>query len=78
MTAERWGRIEELFHSAVALSPPEREEFLHDSCNGDDELRSQVESLLEGDANPRAILDEGPPLPITTELAPGSTLGPRL
>ena len=76
MTAERWNRVEELFHSAVALSPPDRKKFLHDACNGDDDLRSQVESLHEGDANPRAILEEGPPLPLPTEFTPGSTLGP--
>jgi serine/threonine protein kinase len=76
MTAERWSRVEELFHSAVALSPSERERFLHDSCHGDNDLRSHVESLLEGDANPRAILEEGPPLPLPIELTPGSTLGP--
>jgi eukaryotic-like serine/threonine-protein kinase len=76
MTAERWSRVEELFHSAVALSPPERESYLHGACNGDDDLRSQVESLLDSDANPRAILEEGPPLPLPTELTPGFTLGP--
>ena len=76
MNAERWSRVEEIFHSAVALSPPERDKFLHDSCDGDDDLRSQVESLLEADANPRAILEQGPPLPVPSELMPGSTLGP--
>lgn len=46
---DRWGRVEELFHQAAELTPAERSAFLESACQGDEELRSQVESLLAAD-----------------------------
>ena len=40
-------QIEELFHSALALEPGRRAEFLARVCGGDDALREEVESLLK-------------------------------
>ena len=47
MTPERLQQIEELFHSALALEPNERADFLARGCDGDEALRSEVESLLK-------------------------------
>ena len=41
-----WQKIEELFHQAADLLPPERAAFLTAACAGDAALRGQVESLL--------------------------------
>ena len=49
MSDARWQRIEEVFHRAADLSPVQRAEFLSTACQGDDELRSEVESLLAND-----------------------------
>ncbi len=49
MSNDRWQRIEELFHKASSLTPGERVEFLKHACAGDDELRAQVEQLLDND-----------------------------
>src|SRR5271163_2572586 len=49
MSDERWRRIEELFHAAADLAPAERSAFLINACDGDDELRRQVEALLAQD-----------------------------
>lgn len=46
MTPERWRQIEELFHEADERAPEERPSFLAAACDGDFELRSQVENLL--------------------------------
>jgi len=46
---DRRNRIEELFHEACDLSPAERAIFLDRECNGDDQLRQEVESLLAMD-----------------------------
>ncbi|HYG63748.1 MAG TPA: serine/threonine-protein kinase, partial [Thermoanaerobaculia bacterium] len=47
---ERWRRIDGLFAEALELPPDERQGFLAAACAGDDELRSEVESLLAADA----------------------------
>jgi serine/threonine-protein kinase len=49
MTPERWQRAKELFNSALELEANERSVFLDQECAGDNELRREVESLLESD-----------------------------
>src|SRR5271167_127516 len=46
MKPERWRRVEELYHRALALDAGGRVAFLQDSCGDDAELRREVESLL--------------------------------
>ena len=43
---KRWSQVEELYHSAAALQPEERDAFLQQACVGDQALRQEVESLL--------------------------------
>jgi tetratricopeptide (TPR) repeat protein/tRNA A-37 threonylcarbamoyl transferase component Bud32 len=49
MTPERWQKIENVFHEAVARRPAERAAFLARACAGDAELRAEVEALLAED-----------------------------
>ena len=46
MNAERLRQIEELYHSARERGPGDRRAFLAEACQGDEELRREVESLL--------------------------------
>src|SRR5213592_1028065 len=46
MKAERWKQVNDLFQSAVERAPGERAGFLDETCNSDEELRREVESLL--------------------------------
>lgn len=46
MNSERWQKVKGIFDAAVELAPNERTGFLDESCGTDDELRSDVESLL--------------------------------
>src|SRR5271170_4474176 len=46
MTSERWRQVEALYHSASEREPSGRTAFLNEACNGDEELRREVESLL--------------------------------
>jgi non-specific serine/threonine protein kinase/serine/threonine-protein kinase len=46
MDAERWQRINTLYHAALERDTAQRAVFLHDACAGDDELREEVESLI--------------------------------
>ena len=49
MNTELWQRIEELFRSVVDRPGAEREIFLARICDGDDELRCEVLSLIAWD-----------------------------
>ena len=57
MKAERWKRIEEVYHSAVAIPDCERASFLRQACGGDQGLLREVESLLKHGSTPHSLLD---------------------
>ena len=46
MSDERWEEIEKLYHATVEKDKKDRPAFLNDASGGDEELRSEVESLL--------------------------------
>jgi len=46
LTPDRWAQIEELFHRAVECDPQQRTHLLHEACDGDPQLRREVEVLL--------------------------------
>jgi serine/threonine protein kinase len=46
MLAERWHKIESLYHFARELNPEERRAYLENACASDEALRREVESLL--------------------------------
>ena len=50
MDAERMRQIEELYHAAREREPVERAAFLRGACGDNEELRSEVESLLAQDS----------------------------
>ena len=50
MTPGNWQKVEQIFEKAVELPEAEREKFLAEMCDGDDELRREVENLLAADA----------------------------
>src|SRR5215203_5210682 len=47
MTAQRWERVEALFHEMVARPAHERRPSLAAACDGDDTLEAEVQSLLD-------------------------------
>jgi serine/threonine-protein kinase len=46
MTPERWQRLQEVFHAAADLDPPQQAAYLEEACGGDAELRREAEALL--------------------------------
>jgi len=46
MERERWGQVEQIFHSALQVEESRRSELVRQSCAGDEDLRREVESLL--------------------------------
>jgi serine/threonine protein kinase/Tol biopolymer transport system component/Tfp pilus assembly protein PilF len=58
MRPERWKLVEQLLEAALEQAPAARSAFLSDACHGDDELRREVESLLQADAQASHFLDD--------------------
>lgn len=58
MEAERWGRVKQLFEAALALPAEERAGFLATACGGDEDLRTEVESLLAQAGSTQGFLAE--------------------
>src|SRR5262245_14840590 len=50
MTPDNWKRLETLYYAALERPAELRASFLEESCEGDDELRANLESLLRADA----------------------------
>ena len=77
MTPERWRRVEEIYHLAMAKTDAEREAFLAEACNGNDGLRQEVEDLLCHSDSATTLLDRPPwTSPESADLKPGDQLGP--
>ncbi len=54
---DRWARIQALFKDAIELDPPQRAELLSRACEGDAEMRREVESLLAADREAGSFLE---------------------
>ena len=57
MDAERWRNLERLYHTALERNPEERGKFIAEVCQGDEELRRELESLLRQDVAANSPLD---------------------
>ncbi|MHC4948600.1 MAG: protein kinase domain-containing protein, partial [Planctomycetota bacterium] len=83
MEADQFDRIESLFHRAKLLDAADRAAFLDEKCDGDLELRSEVESLLaHADRGTEQMRLGAPPAAETIvdrgrlSERPGSRIGP--
>ena len=47
MRPDRWRQVEQLYHSALEREEPARDAFLREACRADEELRCEVQSLLD-------------------------------
>jgi serine/threonine protein kinase len=82
MTPERWQQVKEIFNSAIAHGPAERSSFISQACLGDEELRSEVESLIASHEQSGSFIDQ-PAFEVAAsliageraELTPGYTIG---
>jgi len=58
MTPERWQQVKEIFDSAIKYLPEHRADFLSQACSGDQELRSEVESLITSHEKEGSFIDQ--------------------
>jgi serine/threonine protein kinase len=76
MTPHRWKRLEEIYHSARAQNSAIRAAYLAEACADDEELRLQIESLLQQDDMLSQLEDGEGPGKGSASLSPGSMVGP--
>ena len=76
MKPELWKKIDELFAAAQAQPRDQRAAFLDRACEGDQELRAELESLLSAATSDKSFLDH-PAAPTSDwpALKPGDKLG---
>src|SRR5271165_556559 len=75
-----WERVQSLFLEAVELGPEERSRFLDSACQGDAEIRREVESLLVHDGKgeeriSEALVATARSLVDSVAIQPGTRLG---
>lgn len=70
MNAERFAKIEEVYHAVLEVEPQARPSFLARSCGHDYELRREIESLLSF-ADAASSLMDTPPLDVAAEICAG-------
>src|SRR6266705_5489392 len=58
VTPERWKQIEALFEGVLERPAEERPGFLRQTCDGDEELRREVESLLDSHERAGSFIDQ--------------------
>lgn len=58
MTPERWQQINELYHSSLEREPFERAAFIAQACDGDEELRQEIESLLSSHEQADSFIEQ--------------------
>ena len=77
MTPERWLQVERIYHGALERPPVDRSVFLDDSCSGDDDLKNEVQSLLD-ESSPDGDFLEQPPLAAAAAHQTQNLVGRRL
>jgi serine/threonine protein kinase/Tol biopolymer transport system component len=63
VNADRWREVERIYHAALEQPSRERDAFLHNACQDDDDLRREVQSLLSRAVSAEQFLAE-PAAPI--------------
>ena len=79
---DRWQQVEKLCLEALELEESQRAGFLKDACAGDEELRQEVESLLQFDDRRGDRFIEEPALELAAKMVakekPESLIGQQL
>lgn len=65
MAPERWKKIIAIFDKVLELNVEQRDSYLDQVCQGDPELRKEIEVLVECDAQAEAVDFLGKPLVVS-------------
>ena len=77
MNPERWKQVREIFDKAISLPEAGRSALLHTACDGDAELRQEVESLLRSHQEAGSIFLEKPAANLNVAIAEAVEHGSR-
>jgi hypothetical protein len=58
MNPQRWQKINELFQEAISMAPLDRGKFLNQACLNDEELRHEIETLLDKQAEAERFFEQ--------------------
>jgi serine/threonine protein kinase len=73
---DNWARIEELFQSALALPKPDRAAYLLSACPDNEQIRIEVQQLLESDDSQPGFLENSPLAGLSSpKQKPGARVG---
>ncbi len=73
---ENWSRIEELFQAALALPTNERAAYLLSKCPDDEQIRLEVQQLLDSEDSHPDFLESSPLAGLApSKLQPGDSIG---
>ena len=67
---DRWEEINRIYDAALEVAEEARPAFLESNCQGDEELRREVESLLAYDQQAQQFIDR-PAMQMTAEKLAG-------
>jgi serine/threonine protein kinase len=56
--ADRWKKVKEVFEAVADMPAKDRTAFIQSICGDDDELKAEIEKLLNGDKNARSFLEK--------------------
>ncbi len=57
MSPDKWNEISKIFHIALEKEPSERFEYLNQACGDDNELRLEIETLLDSNDQEDSFID---------------------
>jgi serine/threonine protein kinase len=60
MNPDRWKQIDQLFSEALRMDIEKRQAFLNEVCSGDENLRKEIESLLQSDQQSSDLIHATP------------------
>ncbi len=60
MSPEQWKKIDELLDAALDLPPERHSAFLDEACDGDADLRRELESLLAAHQKAGSFIETTP------------------
>src|SRR5258706_11201394 len=78
MTAERWKRIDEVYHLALDCAPLQRAAFIAEACNCDEDLRKEIHDLVERHESAKGHLLDHPAWKVTSEPNDAETIAAGL
>ena len=78
MNQERWQRVKQLLEEAITLDASERSLFLDRECNGDADVRQEVDSLLCSHEQAGTAFLKKPAADLKAALAPSGHAGRRI